>query len=131
VLFLAVGIRLVRPRPTSPPPRRAFSEHVEATGALYANTHQASHALAAFARYARERVRAKLPRGVTDPAAFLAQRSGRPAEECARIWERSMSATADAPPRGDELHVLKELSALYAAAIRPDKGPDKEPRKIS
>ncbi len=121
VLFLAIGIRLVRPKPTSPPPRRAFAEHVEATGALYANTNQAPHALAAFARYARERVRAKLPRGVTDPALFLAQRSGRSPEECARIWERSMAATADAPAQGDELHVLKDLSALYAAATRTEK----------
>jgi hypothetical protein len=127
VLFLAVGIRLVRPKPTSPPPRRAFAEHVEATGALYANTHQAAHALAAFARYARERVRARLPRGVTDPAAFLAQRSGKPPEECSRIWERSMSATTDASPRGDELLVLRDLSALYAAATRTEK----EPQKIS
>jgi hypothetical protein len=53
VLFLAYGIRHARPRPARPPARRAFAEHVEATGAFYAATRRRSraHVDAAHARY--------------------------------------------------------------------------------
>ena len=51
-LWFAVGVRQARPKPSQPPRRRAFSEHVEAVGALYARTRNAAHALAAFSRFA-------------------------------------------------------------------------------
>ncbi len=118
--FFAVGARVSRPKPTRPPQRRAFSEHVEATGALYARTASAPHALAAYARYASERLRTKLPRGVTDPVVFLSQRSGVSAEECARVWRRATNIQAGDAPQGDELNVLKQLSAIYTAAMKAD-----------
>lgn len=118
--FFAVGARVSRPKPTKPPQRRAFSEHVEATGALYARTGSAPHALAAYARYASERLRAKLPRGLNDPVLFLSQRSGVSAEECARVWRRATNIQAGDPPQGDELNVLKQLSAIYTAAMKAD-----------
>ncbi|MEO6576410.1 MAG: DUF4350 domain-containing protein [Polyangiaceae bacterium] len=120
LVFFAVGARVSRPKPTRPPQRRAFSEHVEATGALYARTASAPHALAAYTRYAAERLRAKLPRGVTDPVQFLSQRSGVSAEECARVWRRATNVQAGDAPQGDELTVLKQLSAIYTAAMKAD-----------
>jgi hypothetical protein len=124
VLFLAAGTRLTRPRPVVPQARRAFSEHVEAVGALYARTHSAPHALAAYARFVEQRLRARMPRGAGDVAAFLASRSRLPLETCQQLWARA-TATTRADPKnqraGDELMVLKELSAAYAAATAQDK----------
>lgn len=117
LLFLSVGIRHARPRPEPPPRRRAFAEHVEATGALYARTRSASHALAAYARFADERLRAKAPRGI-GPAAFLAQQSGADPKDTADLYARAMSARVDSPAAGDELFVLRRLSALFAIATR-------------
>jgi len=45
VLFLAEGVRLARPAPAPAPARRAFAEHVEATGRLYARADDAHHTL--------------------------------------------------------------------------------------
>jgi hypothetical protein len=117
VLFFAVGLRLARPKPAMPPRRRAFTEHVEAVGALYARTRNAPHALAAYARFADDRLRARMPRGTADVAAFLASRANMPLDACQRLWARAVQAKAGAPPLGDELTVLRELSALYAAAM--------------
>ncbi len=120
VLFLAEGVRLARPVPEPPPVRRAFVEHVEAVGALYRRTGQGPHALAAYARFADHRLRARMPRGATDVAAFLASRARLPLDLCQRVWAR---ATRQEPlePVGDELEVLKELSAVYSAAIDQDR----------
>lgn len=119
VLFLAVGTRLSRPKPAPPPLRRAFAEHVRAVGALYARTRSAGHALAAYARFADERLRAHMPRGTTpnvDVVAFLSSRSRVPYHECQRIWARASAARSGAPPLGDELSVLKDLGSIYGAA---------------
>lgn len=120
VLFIAVGVRLRRPQPASPSPPRAFAEHVTAVGALYANSRSAAHALAAYARFADERLHARMPRGANDVAAFLATRAHRPVAECRRVWARATEAKAGQQPVGDELAVLKELSAIYAAATAQD-----------
>jgi hypothetical protein len=120
ILFLAVGVRLRRPQPASPSPPRAFAEHVTAVGALYAKSRSAAHALAAYARFADERLHARMPRGANDVAAFLATRAHRPVAECRRVWARATEAKAGQPPVGDELAVLKELSAIYAAATAQD-----------
>jgi hypothetical protein len=121
VLFFAVGVRLARPKPSPPPRRRAFSEHVEAVGALYARTRNAPHALGCYARFADERLRARMPRGAGDIPAFLASRARMPLDGCQRLWMRAVQAKAGAPPLGDELAVLRELSAVYAAAMAQDK----------
>jgi hypothetical protein len=125
VLFLAFGARLGRPRPVPAPRRRAFAEHVEAVGALYARTRSAPHALAAYARFADERLRARMPRGSGDVPGFLASRAQLPLDGCQRLWSRAVEATAGEPPRGDELAVLWELSAVCSAAM--DQGPDSLP----
>jgi hypothetical protein len=116
LLYLAVGVRLTAPTPTPPPRRRAFAEHVTATGLFYSRMKAAPHALAAFARWVDERVRASAPRGTTDPAAWVAARTGRDPEETARVWKRAMSSISDEPPVGDELATIKELGVLQAAA---------------
>jgi hypothetical protein len=58
-----------------------------------------------------------MPRGSADVAAFLASRARVPVEACQRLWARAVQAKAGAPPLGDELAVLRELSAVYAAAM--------------
>ncbi len=116
VLFLAVGVRMVRAKPAPPPPRRAFVEHVDAVGGLYARTRSAPHALAVYARFADERLRARMPRGTSDVAAYLASRAHQPLAVCRRVWERAMGTRVDEPPVGDELRVLRELSVIYEAA---------------
>jgi len=119
VLFLAVGSRLARPRPATPPARRAFAEHVEAMGALYARTDNGPHALAAYARFVEERLRARMPRGASDIPAFLASRARLPFDVCERVWTRATAPDTGAPA-ADALIVLKELAAVYAAATAQD-----------
>ncbi len=121
VLFLGAGTRLSRPKPAPPPRRRAFAEHVSAVGALYARTHNGAHALASYARFADERLRARMPRGSMDVGGFLASRAGMPLDVCQRLWARAMQAKAGAPPLGDELSVLRELSVVYAAAMQQER----------
>jgi hypothetical protein len=116
ILFLAAGVRLARPKPFAPSMRRAFAEHIQAVGALYARTRNAPHALASYARFADERLRARLPRQGGDVAAILASRAGVPLERCQRIWARATEAKSGAPNQGDELSVLAELAALYTTA---------------
>jgi hypothetical protein len=117
VLFLAVGVRLARPKPAPPPRRRAFAEHVQAVGALYARARSSPHALSVFARFAEERLRARMPRGTNDVAGFLASRANLPLDVCQGLWARALHAKAGAMPLGDELAVLRDLSAAYAAAM--------------
>ncbi len=122
VLFLAAGTRLARATPAAPPVRRAFVEHVEAMGALYARTGNGEHALAAYTRFVEERLRARMPRGTTDIAAFLASRARLPLDVCERVWKRATAPNAPntAAPGADALIVLKELAAVYAAATAQD-----------
>lgn len=116
VLFLAYGIRQARPRPATPPARRAFAEHVQATGAFYGRARALGHALASYGRYAEIRLRERVARG-TDPVQFLATRTKTPPEEVARIWKRATEASADDPPRGDELTTIRDLGALLEKAL--------------
>ena len=91
-------------------------------GALYGRTRNAAHALTAYARFADERLRARMPRGTGDVATFLASRTRLPRDACQRLWTRVMQAKANAPPLGDELAVLRELTAVYSTAMAQDKG---------
>jgi hypothetical protein len=116
VLFLAFGIRHARPRPPAPTARRAFAEHVEATGAFYGRAGALGHALASYGRFAEMRLRERIPRGA-DPIAFLATRARVSPEEAARVWKRATEASADEPPRGDELTTIRDLGAMLAKAL--------------
>jgi hypothetical protein len=116
VLFLAFGIRQARARPAVPKPRRAFAEHVEATGAFYGRARAHGHALASYGRFAEMRLRERVPRG-GDPVQFLAARAGVPAEDAARVWKRATEASAEDPPRGDELTTIRDLGAMLAKAL--------------
>jgi hypothetical protein len=119
VMFAAFGVRHARAKPTAPPKRRAFTEHVEATSAVYARTRMTGHALASFVRYADERLRAKMPRGSNDPAAFLAARSGADPAHVAALWTRANAATTAGKTKGD-LQVLRELTTLFQRAMKSD-----------
>lgn len=111
LLFLAYGIRHARPRSPEPPSRRAFAEHVEATGAFYGRARAHTHALHAYGQYLELRVREMIPRGA-DPIAFLATRSGEKEERVAELFDRATKAKAGDPPKGDELDVIEELRRL-------------------
>lgn len=115
VLYAAKGARLGKPSPARPPARRAFVEHVRAVGALYDRAELSTHALAAYGRFALERLRGRLPRGEHDLAAFLATRAGRPREVAAAMVR---AAQGEPPPgRAAELAMLKELGDATAKAI--------------
>ena len=117
LLFLSEGIRHARPVPEPPPPRRAFAEHVRATGALYARAQATGHALFAYAHFANQQLRARAPRG-TGPALFLAQRADADPKDTAELYARAMSARANDAPTNEDLLVLRRLSALFSKAMR-------------
>ncbi|MCL2779805.1 MAG: hypothetical protein FWD73_17580 [Polyangiaceae bacterium] len=116
VLFLAAGVRHARPRRTTAPTRRAFREHVEATGAFYGRAGATAHALASYGRFVDMRLRERLPPG-TDPAAFLAVRTGVAPEEMASVYERATHADVNSPPKGDELEVIEKLRAAFVKGM--------------
>jgi hypothetical protein len=118
LLFLAYGMRQTAPRAEPPVHRRAFAEHVQAVGALYARTRAATHALAVYAKHIDDRLRAMMPRG-QDPAQFLAARSGADAPSTSELYARALGAKSGEKPKGDELQALHRLSLLYAKAIAP------------
>ncbi len=130
LLFFAAGARFGRPRRAAPPARRAFAEHVEATGALYARTKVAAHALRTYARYAEGLLRAQMPRGTADIAGFIAARASLPLEECTRVWKRATESLSGAPPLGDELHALKDLSRVVGLATRRGRVPEASARPV-
>lgn len=97
LLFVAVGARRTRPLGASAPRRRAFVEHVEATGALWSRTKLAAHALRSYGRWAEEQLRGK-------SSPFL---------------DRAREARSDETPRGDELKTMKALGELIAEKGKP------------
>lgn len=116
LLFLAYGIRHARPRAVAAPARRAFAEHVEATGAFYGKTRAHTHALGAYGRFLEVRLRESLPRGA-DPVAYLAARSGAAPERVAEVYRRALEAKAGDAPQGDELELIEELRLLAEKAL--------------
>ena len=120
LLFAAYGARHARPRPAPAPARRAFSEHILATGGFYARLATPAHALAVFARFAELRLRRTLPRGATDVPAFLSARTGATLAASEALWSRAQEVEQGAAPRGDELAVLRELRAQVSAALAHD-----------
>jgi hypothetical protein len=117
LLFVAVGARHARPVPSLPPPRRAFAEHVRATGALYARAQATGYALHAYAQYVDRELRARAPRG-TGPALFLAQRAEADATDTDDLFNRALKARVDDPPSGEDLLTLRRLSALFSKAMQ-------------
>lgn len=115
LLFLAYGIRHARPRTPERRDRRAFAEHIEATGAFYGRARAHTHALGAYGRFMDMRLRESLPRGA-DPVTYLASRSGADPARVAEIYGRALEAKAGDPPRGDELAVIEELRRLMASS---------------
>jgi len=119
--FLSTGVRLARPRSAPLPRRRSFTEHVRAVGALYACTGSAAHALSAYARFAEERLRARMPRGTSDIPEFLASRTQQPVDRCRTLWTRAVAPSGGRTPSREELAVLRDLSALCSSAMAQDR----------
>jgi len=120
ILMLAFGIRQARAKVSPPKTRRAWTEHIEAAGGLYARARLAPHALAAYARFVDGRLRERMPRGMSDPAAFLALRANVDPAWAAHVWRRANAARSADRAEGDELGILAHLSALYAAAMKSE-----------
>lgn len=119
LLGAAAGVRLVAPRPTAPDARRGFVEHVVAAGALYATAGAARHALTVYTRFIEQRLRAQMPRGAHDFAAFLSARSGIPPAECANLWSRAVAAAHTAGQgNAEDLRILQSLYELHSATLR-------------
>lgn len=116
VLLLAYGVRHARPRRTVAATRRAFAEHVEATGTFYGRAHAHTHALAAYGGFVVARLREVLPRGV-DPIDFLVARSGLDRERIAELYGRAETASALDEERGDELETIEALRRVCASAL--------------
>lgn len=124
LLFLCYGIRHARPRSAPGEPRRAFVEHVEATGAFYARARARTYALVSYGRFVELRLREIAPRG-TDPANYIATRTGADVAHVTKLLDRARDAQKDEIPRGDELEVIGELRTLLAKALgaRPRNAP--------
>lgn len=116
VLFAAFGARHARARPLGAPARRAFAEHVEATGAFYARAGAHALALAAYGRFVEMRLRERVPPG-GDPVAFLAAGSGVDRTRIGELHARAAGARPDDERRGDELRVIEELRAILAKSV--------------
>src|SRR5262249_24492876 len=88
LLALAKGAPFGARRELVLPPRRAFSEHVQAIGRLYARSRASRHALAAYASWAFDRLNARLRPGAAlrllDLGKAIAQTTGRSEEDVAR-----------------------------------------------
>jgi hypothetical protein len=117
LLFLAYGVRQSAPEAGTRDHRRAFAEHIEAVGGLYAERRAARHAFAVYSRYVDERVRAVMGRG-GDPVQFLAARGGADPTFTAALCARATAAQGEGPEAGSELADLQRLSTLYARAMR-------------
>lgn len=111
VLFLAVGRRFGRARPvTKAGGRRAFVEHVEATGAFYGRARAFEHALAAYGRYVELRLREVVPRGA-DAAPHVARATGEPLERVTELLAQARDGKAEDPLVAIE-HLRRLLSKL-------------------
>jgi hypothetical protein len=114
ILFLAAGIRLSRPVPAAPPARRAFAEHVEATGALYARARSATHARTVFARFVDERVRSRAgQKGAALDDEAVARATGVKAE----TYKDLVASDGAGLPEASEIDRLRKLRRVLVAAL--------------
>jgi hypothetical protein len=97
ILFLAVGLRQARSVRVARETRRAFAEHVEATGSLYARADANVHALAVYDRFVESRLREATLRG--DELAILEALRRLSARAQAR--SESASTTSGTPPAAE------------------------------
>ena len=112
ILFFAYGRRMGRAEPDRLDSRRAFAEHVEANGLLWAKRKFGPLALATWARFAEERLRARMPKSATDPAHYLALETGQDPTFITEIWKRATEQSPTERARGDEIAILKTLAPL-------------------
>ena len=112
LLFLHAGIRHARARPAPEPTRRAFVEHVRATGAFYMKARAHEHAVHEYAKHAREVLRARAPRDAT-LAQYVAWRANVPEREVTRLLE---PRTPGITRKGAAAHIRAVRDLLDRAA---------------
>lgn len=121
LLFLAAGVRHARATPERPPTRRAFVEHVLATGAFYAKRRAARHALAAQAKYADEEIRGRSPRDPAEALRAAAAASGATVEELERLLAFAAAPGDDDRKPAEDLADLAALTRIVGRLQKPAK----------
>lgn len=111
ILFLAYGVRHARAQPTPPPARRAFVEHVVATGAFYKRRRASAHALRAYARWVEEELLGRSPRDAAEVVRSAARAAEVPEEEVRRLLALA-HAEPDDRKEAEDLADLRALAAL-------------------
>lgn len=101
LLFLWKGIAFGKLRDPRDTTRRRFADHVRAVGLQYTRARASAHALSAYARWALERLRERVPQGrqsdLDELADKLAVRTGWAVDEIANLL-RYAQAASDAGP---------------------------------
>jgi hypothetical protein len=122
IFFAFRGAHFGRPRDPRPTSRRAFVEHVQALGMLYARARASRHALESYGAYALERLRERMrlagPRTLEGVAEAVAARTGRPLVEVLRplVDAHPGSSKRKAPQYSPEdLATLREIATLLCA----------------
>lgn len=112
------GIAFGRLRDPPEHSRRSYADHVKALGTQYARAGASAHALGAYARWALERLRERVPRGrhvdMDELAEEIAARSGRPLDYVRVVLNQAHAATEAFGPAS----VRSESFASGAASVR-------------
>ncbi len=101
LLFLWKGIAFGKLRDPRDTTRRRFADHVRAVGLQYTRARASAHALSAYARWALERLRERVPRGrqsdLDELAEKLAVRTGWAVEEILDLLRYAQAASDTGP----------------------------------
>ncbi len=126
LFFLWKGIAFGQLRDPAEKTRRRFADHVRAVGLQYARARASAHALGAYARWALERLRERVPRGrqsdLDELADKLSVRSGWRAEEIAALLRHAQAASdagSGASLRPSSLRAGLEPSAQALRLMEP------------
>jgi hypothetical protein len=129
------GISFGRMRDKERRTRRSFGDHVRAVGLQYARAKAANHAFGAYASWALERLRERVPKGrqrsIDELADELAARSGMPASEVSRLLHAAQAASDAAIPASFRPDSLRGAEAAYLSSGSPGEHHLEVMRKLS
>jgi hypothetical protein len=130
------GVAFGRPRDPETHRRRAFADHVRALGMQYARARAAGRAAGAYAHWAIEQLRERLPRGryrdLDEVATEAAARAGAPPDEVVSLLRAAqITSDTEGPPstarapgltgqvpfanEGERLEIVRRLARLLEA----------------
>lgn len=111
VLFLAVGLRQARPRKEAVETRRAFAEHVIATGSLWHRARAGGLAVAVYARFVERRLR-RATAASDDPLTLAATRAGMTRDEVRAVLDHAKTRDREELTERATVDAIRELAAL-------------------